>query len=320
MNEPNLLIGIAGILFTMLLGVFGIRLTIKLREKVGLTFLQRDCFSVFNTLTRNLRHVEIKYKNHPISENLVYLKGTLLNSGNVDLDKSNIHKPISFNLPENFSFLETNIINTSSDFRIETTIKPNSIIFEWDLLITNEYFTFSCLMECSNRSDSISTPSKLFPGCFNIKSRIKNLSKVDCTEAPKKLSLEEKLFLPLGLLMGLFMSLSFLVGQFIDPDYDLKHQINLDLKAVEATVRAIGPAKLALDSKSDDISDEVHLDTFNDWDSKLVIKPQKVDIVLFIIGIVMFFLVIVGGYAIISRNIKDKKILKLFEEGVSSCT
>lgn len=76
--DVNNFLTILGLIVTLLVGYLGIRYAFKFRNKVSITFIRRECFSLFNTIVKNLEEIEIKFKNQPITQNLILLKGTFI--------------------------------------------------------------------------------------------------------------------------------------------------------------------------------------------------------------------------------------------------
>ena len=88
MNTPNLL-AIIGISATVVLGVYGIYLGFRTQRYPGrITFVKETCIGLFDSLVRNLPELSIQYDNEPVGENLVLLKGFILNTGTKDINVS----------------------------------------------------------------------------------------------------------------------------------------------------------------------------------------------------------------------------------------
>jgi hypothetical protein len=89
----ELLLTITGILLTIVIGYLGVRYTIRAKNKTELLFLKNNSISLFENIVKNLEGIEIKYNGEKVDESLYTVKGTFINTGNVDIDKSLIHNP-----------------------------------------------------------------------------------------------------------------------------------------------------------------------------------------------------------------------------------
>lgn len=158
--DINITIAILSLLLTIIFGILGLWYTIKFRKKVDLTFYKDECFSLFQTVVKNFPEIEVKFNSKPISENLIFLKGTIANTGNVDIDKTNVYKPVSIELPNNCNILQAKIIDMSPNLNVNEKVNINKIQFEWDLLQNNEYFTFQSLVEYKPKDKSEKKNSK----------------------------------------------------------------------------------------------------------------------------------------------------------------
>ena len=236
--DVNFLMGIIGVLGTLILGYLGINYTLKYRSKIKLNYFENDCFSLFQTVVKNFNTIEIKYNKEAINQNLILLKGTFLNSGNIDLDKSNVHVPLSLHIPDNFKVLEAKVIDASNDLIVTNTITSNSITFIWDLLKKEEYFTFDVLIE--HMGELNSTGKEIIKEELNLESnryierelsnnitfkhRITNLSKIDKDSFPTKpMSKVAMVFFILYMLFLIGGPAYFGFWQLIKPQYEIQY-------------------------------------------------------------------------------------------------
>ena len=88
----EIIFGIGG----LLLGGIGVFLTIRFRSHVQLSFIKHENFSLFNKIVKNLDNIDINFKNQHISENIYFLQGSILNSGNKDISIKHINRNLKF--------------------------------------------------------------------------------------------------------------------------------------------------------------------------------------------------------------------------------
>src|SRR5690349_21834673 len=133
MSTENIL-GIIGLMVTIILGYLRLKYTSLNRRNTEIIFLKNASISLFKTIVKNLDDIEIKFKGNKISENLILFKGTFFNSGNTDIEKSVIHKPLEIELPDNYSWVSHKIIDSSDGLTVVTMQIGKKLSFDWDLL------------------------------------------------------------------------------------------------------------------------------------------------------------------------------------------
>lgn len=67
-------LGILGVTVTIIVGILGIRYSKKFTGNVSLTFVKHEWIPLFRTIVKNLDEVEVRFKQKPISENIILLK------------------------------------------------------------------------------------------------------------------------------------------------------------------------------------------------------------------------------------------------------
>jgi hypothetical protein len=223
-------LAIVGVILTIVLGYLGLRYTLKYRKKTDLLFLKNSSISLFKTIVKNLDDVEITFKGNRIDENLIAFKGTFFNNGNVDIDKSIIHKPLEVELPPNYSWVSHKIIDTSEDLNIDFQQIDNKLVFNWDLLKEGEYFTFDSLVEYKSEEEKSERKdfSKQLVTDLKLNHRITNL---------KTIGKENKIPRPIGIGGVIFMSVILLglisagyyvsIGQFFFPKYQVFNSVTI---------------------------------------------------------------------------------------------
>ena len=108
-------LGILGVTVTIIVGILGIKYSKKFIGNVSLTFVKHEWIPLFRTIVKNLDEVEVRFRQKPISENIILLNGSFINDGNYDIDKSMVHKPLSIYLPKEFKFLKAKVIKHSKN-------------------------------------------------------------------------------------------------------------------------------------------------------------------------------------------------------------
>lgn len=170
---------VVGVIATIVFGIVKVIQNSKYRNRTKITFIKNESIALFQTIVKNFGDLEISYQGKKIDENLIFLKGTFLNNGNVDIDKSLIHKPLEIELPENLEWKEFKIINQSEDVDIKVSQNAKKMILEWGLFKRDEFFTFDCLVEFKSltNKESITTSSLIKKIKFN--QRIAGLKSIE---------------------------------------------------------------------------------------------------------------------------------------------
>ncbi len=175
-------LAIIGIIISLILGFLGLRYTFKFRRKPNLIFLKNNSVSLFERIVKNLDDLEIKFKGEKIKENLILFQGTFFNFGNVDIDKSIIHKPVEINLPKSYNWVQFKLVGGSKDLDISFQRHQNKIVFDWDLLKEGEYFTFDSIIEYNSNDKEKNEEGKIEEQLLDqieINHRIKDLKSIE---------------------------------------------------------------------------------------------------------------------------------------------
>jgi len=167
-----------GFIVTLLgtfIGIISLILFFRYRAKPRLVYLINSIISPIK-IVKNIGDINIQYKNKPITENLFLLNVTIINAGNVDIDKSGVYKNLSIVLPEYFNWLNINIAKKSKEMEVGFKNDSNILSFDWDLLKPKEFFTIESLIEY-NGEDVLNAKKKLLR--FTWDYRIKDLSTIE---------------------------------------------------------------------------------------------------------------------------------------------
>ncbi len=142
------ILGVTGIIVSVGFGIWGIFLALKRRYPGAITFIKEQSIGLFDAIAKDLPELSIKYKNSPVSQNLVLLKGALLNSGKLDISPSTIEKPLTVKLPKDYLWLEANIVDTSNNVNASIAINSgNELHIDIGLFRCAEFIRFQALAE-----------------------------------------------------------------------------------------------------------------------------------------------------------------------------
>ncbi len=159
------------------LGVTSIVFVFKYRNRRQLTYVDQGCLPLFESIVKSLDGIEILYNKKPIDPNLYFLRGSLANTGNVDIDKSSIYEPLCINLPPPYRWLKATVTKSSPGVNVHSEIRHDSTLeFKWDLLKSNEALSFNALIKGCSGKDGNET--KTIPELISFSHRITDLPRI----------------------------------------------------------------------------------------------------------------------------------------------
>lgn len=249
------ILAIVGLLVTIFLGYLGLKYTLKYRKKTEIIFLKNTSISLFKTIVKNLDDIEINYQGKKINENLILFKGTFFNNGNIDIEKSIVHKPLEIELPKNYNWVMHKLIDSSEGLEINSILADNKLVFNWDLLKEGEYFTFDSLVEYQTEKDELdnSDIGKKLLKNIKINHRITDLKNVNKENSiPRPMGIGVSVFFSifmLALVAGTFY-LSF--GQLFFPKYEVLSEVNIQAGKQFVTLTADNESSVTLLDKNED--------------------------------------------------------------------
>src|SRR5690606_11008040 len=131
------------IILTFITTYIGIWYSRKDKRKTEISLIDQSWLSIINTFQDNFEILKLQNYTLPINTNLYYFEGIIINTGNVDIDRTTIYKPLMLQLPEEFKIKELRT-DTSKLAALNVIIlkNDNSITFQWDLLKPLEHFNF----------------------------------------------------------------------------------------------------------------------------------------------------------------------------------
>ena len=144
--NPNNLLAIAGIAATVMLGGWAIYLAVRRPREVGIAYLEDTCLSLIDDITQGIGNLEIRFRNSPVSQNIVLLKGYIINTGKRDISPNMVEKRLRLVLPEGFKWIDCQITGRADSLKIQVAhLTSENIEFDFGLFKTQEYFKFDAL-------------------------------------------------------------------------------------------------------------------------------------------------------------------------------
>lgn len=212
--DSGVILGIVGIVATILFGFLSFDLFKRKRYPGKVTYIKLSLIDLLNNVANNFKEIKLLHHDSPIKKNIIYIKGALINNGDIDINSQLIEKNISVHLPEKCKWLDIKITELSEGLSANVETKYNEIaIFTFDLFKRNEYLQFEGLIEASNdgiRAETIE--SKMI-----FKHRIENTRKIEAKNFVSEKEIKEKTFgylITFSLVLLLLVLLPLLASKF----------------------------------------------------------------------------------------------------------
>jgi len=183
------LLAIIGVGLTLILGILTIWLGIRRKYPAKITFFKEGCIGLFDSIVRNLPELSVLYKNSPISENIVLLKGFFLNNGSKDITEDMVKGKLTIVLPQGYRWLQGKVVSSSPEVRASITPNDTDLVFDLGLFRCNEFIKFETLAELPSRqAENITNGSKSSP-TERLLSSLKFAHRISDTQKVKKKSI-----------------------------------------------------------------------------------------------------------------------------------
>jgi ABC-type lipoprotein release transport system permease subunit len=144
----EMIIGILGLIATIIFGVLSIDLFKRKRRPCKLTYYPSETINIYRNLTKGFDCIEVLKNDKPIKNNVIFLSGIISCNGDVDLTGSD--NVVHMCLPEGYKWLDVKIDSCSEGVEAQFSItKENnrnaSLCF--GLFRVNEFIKLQALVE-----------------------------------------------------------------------------------------------------------------------------------------------------------------------------
>lgn len=177
MNLQTIL-AVMGVIATVFFGIWAIVVTFQSTKKVQITFAIDRCTTLLHDLNKSLNDLIIQYKNNPVGENLLLLRGYFINTGTRDISPDMVEKEINMIIPDNFQLVEIKITESSPSLHADiSSFNDSNCIFHTGLWKVKEYFGFDALVNVLESKPDESSSQKLRTE-LKFEHRISDLNKI----------------------------------------------------------------------------------------------------------------------------------------------
>ncbi len=270
------------------LAAISVILVLKYRDRIQLTYIDQGCLPLFESIVKSIEGIEILYKKKAIDPSLHLLTGSFANTGNLDIDRSAIYDPLSINLPSTYKWLQARITKSPSGVNANYEIKSGSTLeFRWDLLKTNEAFSFNALIKAPKAK--IKSIMKLMSFSHRI-TNLQRITKETLSGPVRRLRMQRfRLRFPtLMLAAGVFFLVTF--GYFL-PIKRIHHLLERPSsgKTLQALIRPGRDNLLRIKVRDDGLSEQIKTEDFSSkYKISGLILEDQLDLLIYMVVLLYF--------------------------------
>lgn len=206
------ILGIIGIVATIVFGFLSFDLFKRKKYPGKVTYIKLTLIDLLNNVASNFKEIELFHNKLPINKNLVYLKGVLLNNGDIDINSKLTEKDITIELPKGCKWLDIKATDFSEDLSVSVNIyNENKASFKFDLFRKDEFVQFEGLIE----SESKEISSEVINSDMLFTHRIENTSKIEKRVLLTDKEIKQKKRSAIVSSIALFSTILFLTATFV---------------------------------------------------------------------------------------------------------
>lgn len=308
-------LAVVGLVATLFFGALSIYLMVKRRYPGELTFIPEQCIALFDDLVRNLPDLSVRFRDVFVSDQLVLLRGLLVNTGVKDLSANMVDRPLTAELPEGFRWLAANVTAAKGGPRSQCSVAgEREVQFDLGLFRCNEHVRFEAVAEVPRPEESRGKidPANLLRYSLVFTHRIADTAPVREADLPQPISRRTKVRRAVLAVYFLGCTLLFSAMALILP-YRTGFEISDDQgKAIRVTAIPRGANEVDLDGVDSHYSRKLSLGEFRALAPKVVlVKEIRTPFVVFAAVLFLVFLVISALWIIDLR--KARRLRRLSE-------
>ena len=144
--DSQTILSVVGIVITIFLGVWAIVIAIRYNRNVRITYADDQFIALTDDITQNFPDLKIFFRDQPVSDNLVLLKGYFINTGKKDISREMVEEKIALKLPPDFEWVDSKVVECTDSLKSSATVtNKNQITIETGLWKMKEYLKFEAL-------------------------------------------------------------------------------------------------------------------------------------------------------------------------------
>lgn len=287
-----------GLAATVFFGGASVYLVVRRRYTNRLTFLIEKEISLFDDIVRNLPELSVTYNGAPVSENLVLLKGVILNLGDRDITPEMVSKPLEVVVPEGFAWRTAKVVASSEDVKATTAINDcQRLALGLGLFRRNEYLALEAVAEVSSAVpiSGAKQPQRLrLSSQLTFQHRIADTAAVEVRPFPVPATRRLRFVAFIISIYILLISLLPYFSRYVFKDGEFRYVATIGGRPVELQARPSSDGTIKLREPDGDFREEVNLAGFKQMVQGAVIVPR---------GEWKFFFYIVVGLCLLASPI-----------------
>ena len=178
-------LGIIGLAATVVLGLLGIAVAMNRRDPGELTFILERTIFLFKDIVKGMPQLTVLYKNESVTETLILIRGTLVNTGHIDVTEGSVKRPLEALLPKGSRWRESTVVDTSPDLKVRLDIATNALVFNLGLFRRDEYVRLELLLELPEAELRNLSSSDTLLRAIEFQHRIANTRRVVAVPGPR---------------------------------------------------------------------------------------------------------------------------------------
>lgn len=254
---------ILGLILTVVFGIWGIVITIRKRYPGRITFVEQNAIGLFNSIIESFPEIKIQYNDLPISEQMIYLKASFINTGSIDLSTKESSHKLKIELPTDYKWINCKITDSSQNIQCTLSRTNSELCFDFDLLRKNEFIQFEAFAEIKNTD----RPASVFRKSLIFSHRIPNTAKADKQPYLDEEQIKDKksefkknlIFTTIFLLL----IIGFATYSYIKKSSDIEYKYIANGKDYIVKVSAEGLDKIKIEDSEQDYENIISLEEFN---------------------------------------------------------
>jgi hypothetical protein len=305
---------IISLVMSGLFGIYKIFNSAKNQSSTELSLIDRNWIPLITSNLSELSHIKIEH-NLPFDSNQYYYRGTIINSGTIDIHNGLILKPLKIAFEKDCEILNFTITESENEIELIINATDKDVSISWDLLKPLEKFSFEMSIESKENLKIYK-----FNEMFKITSRIAGIEKIKMNsflslKDSGKQFIRESLptYFFISFLYALFIYIIFIgVESYTNPSPKLsytivtknKHEEVRDIKYFDTkSVELELTSRNAIIPKSE----------INQLEIQVITKTPKKRIWNILIGILMIGLTSVRTVSLIREDIHNFKLKRVYK-------
>lgn len=306
---------IISLIMSGLFGIYKIFNSSKNRLYAEIRLIERNWIPLITTNFNELNQTNIEHK-LPFDSNQYYYRGTIINSGTLDVYKALILKPVKLEFEKEVKILSFKFLEKQNDIELNFELQENKVDINWDLLKPLEKFSFELIIESKHNLKIYE-----FNQILKINCRIAGIEKIEKTSSwslknSKKQFLTESIptYFFLLIMYGIFSFLIYSgIKSYYNPDPIISYNVvSKNIKEKIENIKYYDSTKVEIkgSSKTTLIPNS---QLKNDLQVKVIIKKYEKRYWLIIIGLVALILIFIRTVSLIREDIHDFKLKRIYK-------